>query len=123
MTSMYVHTYDCFSHFNSYDSVLDICIYQVPWVRHPLALNSQSAFIHSFNQAISIISASSSPLQLRGASDAAWILCRSFTPRRHRQLQAKDLPKVPMWWVGVDSTNEPPRPTSSYYMDIYIHIN
>ena len=41
-------------------------------------------------------SASSSPLLLRGALDTAWILCWSFMPKRHRQLQVKDLPKVPM---------------------------
>ena len=40
-------------------------------------------------------SASSSPLQLRGAPDTVRILCRSFTPKRHRQLWVKDLPKVP----------------------------
>jgi len=31
-------------------------------------------------------SASSSPLLLRGAPDTAQILCRSFMPKRHRQL-------------------------------------
>ena len=42
-------------------------------------------------------SASSSPLLglLRKAPDIAQILCRSFTPKRHRQLRVKDLPKVP----------------------------
>src|SRR6218665_3294936 len=42
-------------------------------------------------------SASSSPLLLRSAPDAARMLCRSFTPNRHRQLRVKDLPKVPTW--------------------------
>jgi len=36
-------------------------------------------------------------LLLRGAPDTTWILCWSFTPKRHRQLRAKDLPKVPTW--------------------------
>src|SRR6218665_1945412 len=51
------------------------------------------------------------------------ILCRSLTPKRHRQLRVKDLPKVPTWRLernsnptlrtkGVESTNEPPLPTS-----------
>ena len=41
--------------------------------------------------------ASSNPLLLRGAPDPARILCRNFTPKRHRQLWVKDLPKVPTW--------------------------
>ena len=63
-------------------------------------------------------SASSSPLLLRGAPDTARILYQSFTPKRHRQLLARDLPEVTMWQkhttlqtIGVDSTNEPPRST------------
>jgi len=50
-----------------------------------------SSFIHSGY----FYSASSNPLLLRGAPDTALILCRSFMPKRHRQLQVKDLPKVP----------------------------
>jgi len=42
-------------------------------------------------------SASPSPLLLRSAPDTTRILCRSFTPKRHRQLRVKDLPKVPTW--------------------------
>jgi len=49
-----------------------------------------SSFIHSGY----FYSASSSPLLLRSAPDKARILCRSITPKRHRQLWAKDLPKV-----------------------------
>jgi len=50
------------------------------------------AFIHSDY----FYSASSSPLGLllRGAPDTARILCRSFTPKRQRQLRVKNLPKV-----------------------------
>jgi len=33
-------------------------------------------------------STSSSPLLLGGAPDTAWILCQSFTPKRHTQLRA-----------------------------------
>src|SRR6218665_3835866 len=40
-------------------------------------------------------SASSNPLLLRGAPNTARILCRSFMPKHHRQLQAKGMPKVP----------------------------
>jgi len=52
-----------------------------------------SALIHSGH----FYSASPSPLLLRSAQDTAQILCRSFTLKRHRQLQVKDLPKVPTW--------------------------
>ena len=54
-------------------------------------------FIHSFILSGYFYSASSSPLPLRSAPDTARILCRNFTPKRHRQLWVKDLPKVPTW--------------------------
>ena len=41
---------------------------------------------HSFIHSGYFYSASSSPLLLRGAPDTARILCRNFTPKRHRQL-------------------------------------
>src|SRR6218665_3733780 len=50
------------------------------------------SFIHSGY----LYSASSSQLLLRGALDTAQILCRSFTPKSHRKLRMKDLPKVPI---------------------------
>src|SRR6218665_1269437 len=51
-------------------------------------------------------SASSSPLLLRGAPHTAWIPHRSFTPKRHRQLRVKDLPKIPTWQLvaGLEPT-------------------
>ena len=86
-----------------------------------------NAFVHSFIQAISI-----APLQvyylgsqkvkitkpynylfnsfeclLRGAPDIARILCRSFTPKRHRQLRVKDSHKAPTWRL---ERNSNPRP-------------
>src|SRR6218665_2690922 len=53
----------------------------------------ESTYIHSGY----FYSASSSPVLtvLRGAPDTAWILCWSFTLKRHRQLRVKDLPNVP----------------------------
>jgi len=51
-------------------------------------------------------SASLSPLLLRGTPDTARILCRSFTPKRHRQLRVKG-PKVPTWWLDRDSILRP----------------
>src|SRR6218665_143231 len=74
---------------------------------------------HSFIQAISI-----APLQvqfhLEVLPTTARILRRSFVPKRFRQLQVKDLPKVffvaararfepaTLWTKGTESTNEPP---------------
>src|SRR6218665_2416195 len=70
--------------------------------------------IHHLGQYNSIFIHSFTPLQVhyysRSAPDKARILCRSFTPKRHRQLQVKDLPKVPMWRLEWDSN--PPRPSS-----------
>src|SRR6218665_2284775 len=63
--------------------------------------------IHSFIHSRYFYSASSSPLLLRGAPDRARILCRSFTPRRHRQLRVKDLPMVPTWRLERDSNPGP----------------
>ena len=64
------------------------------------------AFIHSFIQAIF-----TAPLQVHYYSEAlsttARILCRSFTPKRHRQLRVKDLPKVPTWRLERDSNPRP----------------
>jgi len=59
-----------------------------------------TSFIHSGY----FCSTSSSPvlLRVRGTPDKARILCRSFTPKRNRQLQVKDLPKVAK--VGFVST-------------------
>jgi len=48
-------------------------------------------------------SASLSPLLFRGAPNTARILCQSFTPNHHRQLQVKDLLRVPTWWLERDS--------------------
>ena len=82
--------------------------------------NQTSKFIYSFIKAISI-----SPLQVHYYPEALptqpRILCRSFTPKRHRQVRVKDLPKVPTWRLagfelttlrptGTDSTNAPLRP-------------
>src|SRR6218665_810407 len=81
--------------------------------------------IHSFVHSGYFYSASSSPLHIRGAPDTARILCRSVTLKRHRQLRATDLPTAQgpsvsaragfepttLLTIGVDSTNEPPRPT------------
>src|SRR6218665_1052296 len=80
--------------------------------------------IHSFIHSGYFCSASSSPLLLRGTPDTARILCRRFTPKRHRQLRVKNLLKVPTWWLVWDlnpqpssrqvlTTNEPPCSTGN----------
>src|SRR6218665_885601 len=74
-------------------------------MKHVLCSNS---FIHSDH----FYSTSSSPLPLRNAPDAARILCRSFTLKRHRELQVKDWSKVPKWWLERDSN---PRPSVERY--------
>src|SRR6218665_2309357 len=64
-------------------------------------------FIHSSIHSGYFYSVSSSPLLLRGTTDAARILCWSFTPKRHRQLRVKDLPKARTWWLERDSNPRP----------------
>ena len=51
--------------------------------------------------------ASSGPLLFRSAPDTAWIMCRSFTPKRQRQLRVKDLPNVSTWRLERDSNPQP----------------
>ena len=58
--------------------------------------------IYSFIQTISI-----APLQVHYCSETARILCRTFTPKRHRQLQVNYLPKVSMWRRDRDSNPRP----------------
>src|SRR6218665_685535 len=68
-------------------------------------------FIHSFIHAISI-----APLQVHYTTqvhytiyytDTTRMLCRSFTPKRHRQLRVKDLLKVPTWRLERDWNPRP----------------
>jgi len=71
--------------------------------------NLKTERIHSFIHSGYLYSASSSPLLLRDAPETAQILCRSFTPKRHRQLQVKDLPKILTctWRLGRNSNSRP----------------
>jgi len=61
----------------------------------------------SFIQAISIAPLLVHYYSALGAPDTAWILCRSFSPKRHRQLQVNDLPKVPTCRLKRDSELRP----------------
>src|SRR6218665_1212516 len=60
-------------------------------------------FIHSGY----FYASSSSSLSLKGAPYTARIMGRSFTPKRHRQLRVKVLPKVPTWRLQGDSNPRP----------------
>ena|SRR6218665_216564 len=63
------------------------------------------SFILSFSY---FYSSSSSPLLIRGSPGTAqMLLCQSFRPKRHRQLRAKDSPKVPAWRLERDSDPQP----------------
>ena len=61
------------------------------------------SFIHSGYS----YSAASSPLLLGGTPDTARILCRSFTPKRHKQLRVKVLLKVPTWQLEGIRAHDP----------------
>src|SRR6218665_2347331 len=62
---------------------------------------------HSFIHSGYFYSASTSLLLLRGAPDTSRIRCGSFTPKRHKQLRVKDLPKVLTWWLERDLNPRP----------------
>jgi len=68
---------------------------------------------HKFIHSDYFYSASSSPQLLRGAPNTARILCWNFTPKRHRQLWVKDLPKVPTWRLEWESNPWPFRRKAS----------
>ena len=87
--------------------------YRLETVRMPY-LNHTSIITHHDNNGLvcprlffihsgCFYSTSSSPLLLRGAPNTARILCRGFTPKRHRQLRVKDLSEVPMRRLELDS--------------------
>ena len=61
------------------------------------------SFIHSGH----FYSARSSPLLLRGAHDYSTDTVLEFHAEAHRQLQVKDLPKVPTWRLKRESNPRP----------------
>src|SRR6218665_2033151 len=96
-----------------------------PWIH---------SFIHSFIHSGHFYSAPSSPLLLRGAPDYSTNTVSEFHAEAHRQLQVKDLPKVPTWRIVepttlrlrvIASTNAPPCPfifsTFVYLMSFRIY--
>src|SRR6218665_3565374 len=81
-----------------------------------------SYILYSFIHSGHFYSAPSSPLLLRGAPDYSTDTVLEFHADAHRQLQVKDLPKVPTWRLEresnprpsgsvIVSTKSPPRPT------------
>src|SRR6218665_1125572 len=63
---------------------------------------------------------SSSSLLPRGAPDTVQILCRRFTPKRHRQLRVKDLFKVSTWRPERDLNPRPfERKTTNLQMSLH----
>src|SRR6218665_904063 len=62
-----------------------------------------NSFIHSGL----FCSAPSSPLPLRGAPDYSTDTVSEFHAEAHRQLQVKDLPKVPTWRLERESNPRP----------------
>src|SRR6218665_1204807 len=65
------------------------------------------SFIHSFIHSGHFYSAPSSPLLLRGAPDNSTDTVSEFHAEAHRQLQVKDLPKVPTWRLEWESNPRP----------------
>src|SRR6218665_2989941 len=102
-----MHSDIVLSHFRSLCTALTVGPSSILRLRHPrLLLKMQcKSFINSGN----FYSVSSTPLLLRSAPDTARIglLCRSFTPKRHRQLRVKDLPTVPTWRLERDLNPRP----------------
>ena len=97
-----LRSHDCDSYHFRFDFFSFLIVFHS--LNFPLCgveLSNNSFFIHSGY----FYSASSSPLLglLRGALDTAHILCRNFTPKRHKQLWVKDLPKVSTWWLERES--------------------
>src|SRR6218665_1966411 len=72
----------------------------------PNARGGPSSFIHSFHSC-HFYSAPSSPLLLRGAPDYSTDTVSEFHAEAHRQLQVKDLPKVPTWRLERESNPRP----------------
>src|SRR6218665_641506 len=68
-----------------------------------ILLNAIHSFIHSGH----FYCAPSSPLLLRGVPDYSTDTVSEFHAETHRQLQVKDLPKVPTWRLERESNPRP----------------
>src|SRR6218665_1567004 len=72
-----------------------------------LSLQTENTALHSFIHSGHFYSAPSSPLLLRGAPDYRTNTVSEFHAEAHRQLQVKDLPKVPTWRLERESNPRP----------------
>src|SRR6218665_3217052 len=76
-------------------------------VRHSSKSETSLGTIHSFIHSGHFYSAPSSPLPLRGAPDYSTDTVSEIHAEAHRQLQVKDLPKVPTWRLERESNPRP----------------
>src|SRR6218665_1695371 len=74
---------------------------------HVSGLHISYCHIHSFIHSGHFYSAPSSPPLLRGAPNYRTDTVSEFHAEAHRQLQVKDLPKVPTWWLERESNPRP----------------
>src|SRR6218665_1170577 len=77
-----------------------VCIYVCMCIR----MYVYAYYMHSFGH---FYSAPSSPLLLRGAPDYSTDTVSEFHAEAQRQLQVKDLPKVPTWRLERESNPRP----------------
>src|SRR6218665_1432705 len=70
--------------------------------------NAKPSAGYSFIHSGYFYSTPSSPLPLRGASDYRTDTVSEFHAEAHRQLQVKDLPKIPAWRQSGSRTHDPP---------------
>ena len=74
-----------------------------------------------------ILDISVAPLQVHYNSESlpttVLALCRTFTPKRPRQLWVKDLPNVPTWRLEWDSNPRPPIDRNQLYQCATTHHN
>src|SRR6218665_2924368 len=70
-------------------------------------ITGSNVHFHSLIHSGHFYSAPSSPLLLRGALDYSTDTGSEFHAKAHRQLQVKDLPKDPTWWLERESNPRP----------------
>jgi len=77
------------------------------FIKIPDVCNLMQYNIHSFIHSGHFYGTPSSPLLLRGAPDYSTDTVSEFHAKVHRQLQVKDLPKVPTWRLERESNPQP----------------
>ena len=85
-----------------------ICVFTYIYMYLPTSNSLSQALMHySFIHSGHFYSAPWSPLLLRGAPDYSTDTVLEFHAEAHRQLQVKDLPKVPTWRLERESNPRP----------------